>query len=237
MSNIFDLSKLSVLVEKHHPSRIFILDTNILMDKPDPKDWVVRANGKNLFVLSDTIFCELEFIKQKPAAIEKARAAIKSLASLFSKGSIKDGISIEAGWIIGVSHPRKNELDKELAQLEDIIKAFHRSDTQLLLLTKECHQLFTSVPVTFVTGEWNLFNIVQMQGLPCHHFIEFPIEGIQESSLLTRPIDWDHVIEEIQNVTKQKAINVEMTLTSQRLAPTWLGSISDCKPSAIMGHF
>lgn len=53
MPNVFDLSKISRLVESGHPARILVMDTNILMNDPDPSNWSVTAEGQNLFVLSD----------------------------------------------------------------------------------------------------------------------------------------------------------------------------------------
>ena len=174
MPNVFDLSKISRLVESEHPARILVVDTNILMNDPDPTNWSVTAEGQNLFVLSDTLIQELEFIRRKEGSKEKAESrdkaeiSIKSMASLFKQGTITEGIPVKAGWVIGVPSPKKDELDPELEQLEDIVRAFKRSDTKLLLLTKECHQLFESTPVTLITGDWSFSNAVQMQGVPCH---------------------------------------------------------------------
>ena len=235
MPNVFDLSKISRLVESQHPARILVMDTNILMNDPDPSNWSVTAEGQNLFVLSDTLIQELEFIKHKKGSKEKAesaikaKTAIKSLASLFKQGTITEGIPVKAGWVIGVPSPKKDELDPELEQLEDIVRAFKRSDTKLLLLTRECHQLFESTPVTLITGEWNLSNAVQMQGVPCHLCTSFPIEGLKEATAITKPLDWEEVLEEIQSDTKQKAIVVEATLTTQRLAPEWLMLVTGTK--------
>ncbi len=136
---------------------------------------------------------------------------------------------VKAGWVIGVPSPQKDELDPELEQLEDIVRAFKRSDTKLLLLTRECHQLFKSTPVTLITGEWNLSNAVQMQGVPCHLCAGFPIEGLKEAAAITKPVDWEQVLEEIQSDTKQKAIVVEATLTAQRSAPPWLMFVTGTK--------
>jgi len=239
MPNVFDLSKISAMVENRHPARILVIDTNILMNEPDPHNWSVTTAGPNLFVLSDTITQELEFIRQKEGSKEKtdsrikAEKAIKSLASVFKQGSITDGIPVNQGWVIGVPSPRKNELDPELEQLEDIVRAFKRSDTKLLLLTRECHQLFESTPVILITGEWNFSNAVQMQGVPCHLWTGFPMQGLKEAAAITKPINWEQVLEEIQSNTKQKAIIVEATLTAQRSAPPWLMLVTSTKPFMI----
>jgi len=239
MSNVFDLSKIARMVKNRHPARILVMDTNILMNEPDPQNWSVTAAGSNLFVLSDTINLELEFIRQKEGSKEKsdsrikAQKAIKSLAGLFMQGVITEGITLNNGWVIGVPSPRKNELDPALEQLDDIVRVFKRSDAKLLLLTSECHQLFESTPVTLITGDWSFSNTVQMQGVPCHLCTRFPIEGLKEAAATTKPIDWEQVLEEIQSNTKRKAIIVEVTLTAQRSAPPWLTFATGGKPFVI----
>jgi len=241
MSSVFDLSKISHLIENQRPARILVMDTNIVMNNADYNNWNVKADGQNLFVLSDTLIQELEFIRRKEGTREKiesrnkAEIAIKSLAGLFRQGNITEGIAIKYGWIIGVSSPRKAALDPELEQLEDLVRAFKRSDTKLLLLTRECHQLFESTPVTLITGEWNLFNAVQMQGVPCHLCTNFPIEGLKEAPAIRKAIDWDGVLREIESDTKEKAIVVDATLTARRSAPSWL--VAGSKPFMIAeGH-
>ena len=237
MSDVFDLSKISHLIETQRPSRVLIMDTNITMNYPDYSDWSVEAGGRNLFVLSDTLVQELEYISTKEGTREKtqsrakAEIAIKSLASLLRQGSVTEGIPVQHGWVIGVPSPRKANLDPELEQLEDIVRAFKRSDTKLLLLTRECHELFKSTPVTLVTGDWNFFNEVQMQGVPCHLCTSFPIEALEEAAAITKEVDWDGVLREIASDARERSIAVEVTLTARRLAPSWL--VTGTKPFMI----
>jgi len=211
------------------------------MNYPDSSNWSVTAKGQNLFVLSDTLSQELEFIRRKEGTKEKAESrnkaevAINSLASLFQQGTITEGIPVKAGWVIGVPSPRKDELDPELEQLEDIVSAFKRSDTKLLLLTRDCHQLFKSIPVTLITGDRSLFVNIEMQGVPCHLCTGFPIEGLKEAAAITKAVDWDEVLREIASNTKEKAIVVEATLTARKFAPSWL--VTGGKPFMIAeGH-
>jgi len=241
MSNVFDLSRISHVVESLQPARILVIDTNIIMKNADPNNWSVKADGQNLFVLSDTLIQELEFIRRKEGTKEKAESrnkaevAINSLASLCQQGTITEGIPVKAGWVIGVPSPRKNELDPELEQLEDIVSAFKRSDTKLLLLTRDCHQLFKSIPVTLITGDRSLFVNIEMQGVPCHLCTGFPIEGLKEAAATTKAVDWDEVLREIASNTKEKAIVVEATLTARKFAPSWL--VTGSKPFMIAeGH-
>lgn len=241
MSSVFDLSKVSHLIENRRPARILVIDTNIIMHNANHNNWSVKTDGQNLFVLSDTIVQELEFIRQKEGTKEKiesrnkAKIAIKSLTSLFRHGNITEGISVKNGWVIGVPSPRKATLDPELEQLEDIVKAFGRSDAKLLLLTRECHQLFKSIPVTLLTRELNFFNAVQMEDVPCHLCADFPVEGLKEAAAITKAIDWDEVLREIASNTKEKAVVVEATLTARKIAPSWL--VTGSKPFMIAeGH-
>jgi hypothetical protein len=235
MSNVFDLSKISRLVDSQHPARILVMDTNIIMNDPNPNNWSVKAGGQSLFVLSDTVVLELASIRQKKGSTErlesshKADIASKSLASLFGQGSITEGIPVKAGWVVCVPSPKKDELDPELDQLKDIIDVLKRSDTKLLLLTRECHQLFRSTPVTLLTGDWDLYNIVQAQGVPCHLSSSFPIKGLKEAAAITTPVDWDKELAEIQAKIAKNSIVVEATLTAQRSAPPWLMLLTGTK--------
>lgn len=243
MPSIFDLSKISRLVHSHHPARILLMDTNIVMNAPDPDDWSVKAAGQSLFVLSDTVLIELALIGQKKGSKErlesshKADIATKSLASLFGKGSITEGIAVKGGWVVCVSTPKTDELDSQLEQLKDIVDVLGRSDTKLLLFTKECHQLFASTPVTLLTGDRRLYNIVEAQGIPCHLCISFPVEGLKQAAAAIAPVDWDEELAEIQAKIAENALVVEATLTAQRSAPSWLMSLTETKQFIVAeGH-
>lgn len=211
------------------------MDTNIIMNDPNPNSWSVKAGGQSLFVLSDTVVLELASIRQKKGSKErlesshKADIASKSLASLFGQGSITEGIPVKAGWIVCVPSPKKDELDPELDQLKDIMDVFKRSDTKLLLLARECHQLFRSIPVTLLTGDRDLYNIVQAQGVPCHLSGSFPIKGLKEAAAITTPVDWDKELAEIQAKIAKNSIVVEATLTAQRSTPQWLTLLTSTK--------
>ena len=145
MPSIFDLIKITKLVETQHPACVMIVDTNILMNEPDPATWQVSI-GPTLYVLSDVIIQELEFIRHrqesrdKAESREKADKAIRSLINIFELGKVTEGIQTNSGWVIGVPSPQQDKLELDLKQLEDIVKAFGRSDTKLLLLTKELNE-------------------------------------------------------------------------------------------------
>jgi hypothetical protein len=205
------------------------------MNNPNLNDWSVKVNEQSLFVLSDTVVLELASIRQKKGSKErldsshKADIASKSLAVIFGKGSITDGIPIKAGWVVCVPSPKKDKLDPELDQLKDIVDVFKRSDTKLLLLTRECHQLFRSTPVTLLTGDRDLYNIVQAQGVPCHLSSIFPIKGLKEAAAIAKPVDWDKELAEIQDKLAKNSIVVEATLTAQRSVPPWLIFLAGAK--------
>lgn len=235
MSSLFDLVRMSKLVEAKNPVRILIVDTNVVMNNPDLKTWSIEVPGADLFVLSDTIVQELEYIKQKKGTPEKlesskkAKLAINNIIKLLSQGDIADGIPIDSGWIIGVPSPRKDDINPELEQLEDVVSAFKRADAKLLLLTRECHQTFQSLPVTLLTGDGNFSNQVKIQGVPCHLVYSFPIEELKEANALSQPIDWKQVIDGVDTNTKEMALTVEATLIAQRLAPKWIDLVTGTK--------
>lgn len=228
MSNIFNLSKIVQLVRARRPACVLVVDTNVLMREPDPSRWDVKV-GPALFILSDVTILELEHIRRKPESAqknpsrEKASEAIRSLTKLLAKGSIADGIPIDPGWVIGVPSPRQDELDSELRRLEDIVKAFGASDTKLLLLTKECSLELPSIPVILMTGEYNLFNVAQMNGILCHLCAGFPLEGLQAAVETSKfkSVKWEHVLEEIQDDSRHKWPSVDLTLVRKGFAPFW----------------
>jgi PIN domain len=225
MQNIFDLSKINQIIENNHPARILVLDTNVLMDEPDTSIWGVTQTGSTIFLLSDSVIHEMEYIRhrhdsrEKTDSQDKADKAVKQLASLFKQGNITDGIAIKAGWIVGVPSPKQDDLDTELAQFDDIVKAFGRYDTKMLLLTRECGLSFERIPVFFVTKEFNLFNVAEMNGISCHLHKSFPIENLKIGRKL---LNWDKVLNDIQDKIKETSFEVEATMTVQRTAPEWL---------------
>lgn len=238
MSNIFDLAKVSKLVDSVRPRRILVFDTNVVMDSPDSDQWTVEAGGESLFILSDTVFQELQIHqrqggKEKDGSPEKAARSVDALVALCRGGRIADGIQVRDGWVVSVPSPRKNDLQPELEQLCDIVNAFGRWDTKLLLLTRECHRLFQSTPVTMVTKERDLFVQVEGEGVPCYLWTGFPIEGLREASAIDKPVDWDGLLEEVNTGTRQKSVVVEATLTGARAAPEWTALLSGTKKFTI----
>ena len=228
MAEIFDLSKIKGLVEEKRPPVILIVDTNVLMNEPDFSKWGTSI-GKPIFVLSDTIMIELEYIKIKPEPREKAIKAIKSINNLFRQGKITEGIVIEdVGFFISIPHPKADQLNPELEQLDDIVKAFGRSDAEFLLLARECNQFIPNIPTLFVTGEYSLFNVMEPNEIPSYMFESFPMSGIKEviQKSLRKPIDWDKELANIQTTTKGKSVEVELTLTAKTRIPKWLSQTS-----------
>lgn len=224
---VFDLTKVTKLVENKKPARILIIDTNVIMNEPDYDNWKVEDDDLTLFVLSTTTFTELESIRQKRGkpnseAFQKATSAVNSMAGLFKKGDITEGIPIRAGWVVGIPSPKKELIDPELEQMEEIDKTFHRSDTKLLLLTRECHQDFKAVPVTLITGDKGFFGVVNTQGVPSYLHSGFPIQHLKTASALSKPIDWKEVIDGTEEQVDELSVAVEVTLTSIEIVSPWL---------------
>ena len=237
MPEIFDLSKIKRLVEEKRPPAILIVDTNVLMNDPDFSKWGTSI-GKPIFVLPDMIVIELEYMrtKPKPEPREKAIKAITSVNNLFKQGKITDGIVIDGvGSFISIPTPKADQVNPELEQLGDIVKAFHRSDALFLLLTRECNQFIPNIPTLFVTSEYSLFNIMEANGIPSCMFKSFPISGIEEiiKKSLRKPIDWDKELADMQVTTKQNSIVVEATLTDYKSAPEFL---DNCPPIIAEGY-
>ena len=103
MSSIFNLSKVSKLIENSGVAHIFVLDTNVVMKAPNVDEWSAKADGPSVFIISDTIIQELQLNSQKSGTEEKketrekARKAIRSLAAIYDHGNITEGIPITGG--------------------------------------------------------------------------------------------------------------------------------------------
>ena len=223
MSEIFDLSRVARLVEKERPICAILLDTNVVMNSPSPDTWKVTA-GPALFIIPDGIIIELEFLKEKirkheqnpHGTIDKAIIAINSINDLFNKGKISDGISIPGGWAISVPSPKYNDLEIELKQIEYIRKAFTSSDSTYLLLTKECAERLTT-KVTMLTGDKNLFNVAQANGIPLRPFTDFPVETPIEVTEAT--IYLGREFQKMNQATKENSIEVQVTLLVKKCEP------------------
>jgi hypothetical protein len=237
MSNIFSLSKVNEVIEKERPVCAVLLDTNVVMNFPSPETWKVAA-GSTIFIIPDGTLIELEFLKDKlkkpdqnsQETGKKAIEAIRNIRDLFSKGIIADGIKIPGGWAISVPSPKQNELKTELELIQDIVSAFGPSDAKYLLLTRECDEQFKT-PVIMATGEVNLFNIAQANGIPLRLVKGFPMETPLEVTEATK--DWDSALKNMNLDTKQKSIGVKLTLNSKKIAPDYL---LDGKTSVIVAE-
>jgi hypothetical protein len=240
---VFDLRKVTKLVEDKKPSRILIIDTNVIMNEPDYNKWKVEDDVFTLFILSSTIFAELESIRQRERGksnsetFEKATSAVNNMAELFNSGYITEGIPIRLGWIVGIPSPNKASIDPELEQMEEIVSTFHRSDARLLLLTRECHQEFKAVPVTLVTGDKGFFEVVSMQGVPSYLHSGFPILNLKTVPAITEPIDWKAVINGTEEQTDDISVAVEVKLTSVELSSPWLKFHTDSEDFEIAKGF
>lgn len=232
MSGIFDLTKVEKAIKDLRPSFVFVLDTNVIINNPDPAEWKVTGSPA-LFVLSDTVIVELEHITRRIQQNQKQdrnenlqllRTIKRNLAYLFKSGSVADGIQTSGGWVISVASPENDALQKELERIDDIVKAFGASDAKMLLLTKECNQLSGPDLVTFITGETNLYNIAQTNNTPCRLHTKFPISDIKAQKKIFPALDWDKELLAIQSTIKRTSVAVELTLDSKRSSSDRVGS-------------
>jgi hypothetical protein len=228
MPDAFELTKIKKLVKEKHIPALIIADTNTVIKEPNFMNWKTSI-GEPLFILADVVILELEHLKKKPESREGALKAVESLNALVRRGEILEGIQVEGvGWFISVPTPSGDDLKTELNKLDSVVKAFGPSDTQLLLLAKELNQHISNSVTLLATGDRNLFNIVQLNGIPSYLLTRFPLTGIEDvvkrKSLKPslQPIDWDSVLEDIRKTTQDRSIKVQLTLTAKRSLPNLL---------------
>ena len=234
MTNIFDLTAVKALVDREKPDALLVVDTNIIIREPDFKKWITGLD-KPLFLITNNINLELEMIKKKqPRGSQEGvniNRAIVSLTSLYSKGNPCDGIALESvGWFISTPIPEESIIEEALTRWKSIYEAFHKKDTLLALLTKECKEVIQDVSTLMVTGDRTLCNMVKGNGFPAY-FMDVEhmnFAGIKESlpvpeTLPTsiEPVDWDKVLENINESTEKSLVEVEMVLLSKRYLDGW----------------
>jgi hypothetical protein len=186
MSAAFKIDNIQNLLEQEDIEAAFLIDTNVLMNYPEFSDWRTSLNGRVLFILTDQIPVELEYIKSRRsrssndetrASAHKASRAANSLGELFNKGDIQEGINIiDIGWFISVYVPKESGLVAELSELDSIVNAFGPTDAKEILLIKQLHETFPDLSSYFLSGDINLCNIMSVRGLPVKLLREFPIE-------------------------------------------------------------
>ncbi|MFA4837703.1 MAG: PIN domain-containing protein [Dehalococcoidia bacterium] len=231
MPDIFDFTKISQLVTQRQPSTIILVDTNIVIKEPQFNNWTTLLKNP-LFILSDGILVELEYLRNKKSAKESSpqqpfRDAIRGLNELFKRGNITNGINIkDIGWFLSVSSPKESVIKPELDQWDTILKAFGQFDTKLLILAKELNRCMPTIPVIFATGDVNLFNIAANNGTPSYLFEGFPMSDLDQvvskyySDSL--PVDWDGILHNVQIETESKSVEVKLILTAKKMFPTYL---------------
>jgi len=79
-----------------------------------------------------------------------------------------------------------------------------------------------------LTGDWDLYNVVEAQGMPCHLSRSFPIRDLKEAAAIATPVDWDKELAEAQVRIAGSSIRVEATLTARQVASSWL--VTGSKP-------
>ena len=222
MQEVFNLSKIKKLVDSEHPQAIIVVDTNIVIDVPDFRQWKTTVK-EPIFVMPDIVIIELERLKRKNRKEEeptKFDEAIKWLNWLLDQGDITEGILIaEVGWFISISSSDEEAINSALSQLGAIVEVFHKNDSKFLILTRELSELMPDNTVVFYTKDYNLYNIAVTRGFPACRFEGFPMAGIERwiEKKKPEPLDWDTVLTDMQRDTKDKSIEIEFTLMSKKL--------------------
>ena len=170
MQEIFNLSKIKKRVDSKHPPAIIVVDTNIIMNTPDFRQWKTTVS-EPIFILSDVVLIELEHIrnrrKKEVESVKSADEAINRVSWLFHQGDIIDGILItEVGWFISIPSPAEDAINEALRQLGSIVEGFGRGDSKFIILTRELSELMPDNTVVFYTGDINLYNVAQANGFP-----------------------------------------------------------------------
>ena len=223
MQEIFNLSKIKKLADSKHPPAIIVVDTNIIMDTPDFRQWKTMVS-EPIFVLSDVVIIELEHIKgrrkQEVESVKSAEEAIKKFNWLLDQGDITEGILLaEIGLFISIPSPAEDAINEALSKLGALVEAFKRSDSKFLILTRELSELMPDNTVVFYTRDFNLYNIAVTNGFPACRFEGFPMAGIERWIEKKKPelLDWDTVLTDMQQDTEDKSTVVEFTLISKEL--------------------
>lgn len=232
MSAAFKIDNIQNFLERERVEVVFLIDNNVLMNYPEFSDWRTSLNGRVLFILTDQIPVELEYIKSRRsrssndeahASAHKASRAVNSLGELFKKGDIQEGINIsDIGWFISVYVPKESDLVAELTELDSIVKAFGPADAKAILLIKQLYETFPDLSSYFLSGDVNLCNMMSVRGLPVKLLREFPIEissdeitGIRTK----RKINWDKELESVQKQMAKDVIEIELLLRAKRMIP------------------
>ena len=229
MQEIFNLSKIKKLVDSEHPEHpqaIIVVDTNIVMDVPDFRQWKTTVN-EPIFVVSDMVTQELERIKcrrkQDPKYVKSAEdaiAAINSYSCLLDQGDITEGIYIaEVGWFITIPAPAENAINEALSLFASTVEVFRRADVKFLILTRKLDELMPDNTVVFVTKDYSLFNTAVNNNFPACRFEGFPVTGIEKwiEKKKQEPRDWDALLTDMQRDAEDKSLDVEFTLMSKEL--------------------
>jgi hypothetical protein len=199
------------------------------MDAPDFSQWKTSVNDP-LFVCSDIVIMQLEKIKHDPNKTEgkreKARAALRGIRNLYSKGQIECGISLKGiGWFISLHSPQESEIKPALAELRLIRETYGDEDTKFIVLTRELDRAIEDVPIVFLTGDIGLSNLLSNESLSVHFSGTFPVSfpGVHA---LKKEIDWESVLETAQYQIEENSFEVDLRLdvkklVSKNLLPNW----------------
>ena len=230
---MFDLDRLTTLVQENHLAAVIVIDTNIFIKNPDYETWKTSVKDP-VFLVSDVILDEILRVehKQRPPSSQDAQKAHKALDRLLEAGELHQGVYVDkVGWFLAVYCPSKERLQPGLEQLGALVETHGRNDAIFLLLTKQCSEDLPDRTVVFVTGDQGLYTYVKFRQVPVHSCRELPDDGFDSwlKTRISKPLkmDWDKVLDTVERRVEATSLEVSLTLTSKRFWRNWPFEVDD----------
>ncbi len=157
--------KIKELVERYKLDCVLIVDTNILMYKPEISCWAVGSR-KSLFVVPAVVIWELKHIKDcdDKQARESAKKAILEWNSLQNLGSLVAGVQIaEGNFVLATQLQEKSPSPSE--NEEPFKMALGAADIQVLKVAREIQKEVSATPVRLLTNDRSLAAFAPLFGV------------------------------------------------------------------------
>lgn len=235
MTGIFDLSVIKKLVETESPSVLVVVDTMVLAGHPDLSRWVTSIH-KPLFILPCMTGTGLEQSRKPGQSASGAFPALQRVMRRCRKSGIEEGVYKEgAGWFVSPPAPDRKSLKPELDGLDFLVKTLGTTDTGMLVLSRELSRAFPDLPLVLAAKNRDLYQAARFTGLNACLFRGFARLKLDKlpPGKSGEPVNWDDVLQGIQEETGKRVVQVDLTLLSRQCAPRWIvgsGDNSDSSP-------
>ena len=176
-------------------SKVYVLDTNVLIQAPD----AFSCFEENTVVIPVVVLEELDNLKRDEGERGiNVRKTIRGLEQLREKGCLTDGVKMENGGLLRIE---KNYIDVELPP--DFHE--HKQDNRILKVCKGLTE-DTDAPVILVTKDILLRIKAQLLGIPAE---DFTTEQVAEEEVQYRGRSEVFVPEDVFKEFKKKGVAVE----------------------------